>query len=115
MKTVVVLLSKTYFPQHQKAGKPTMFCEKVLNEFYADKQTLPVDFGNHAPNYKKHTCRKNYEYWKEKIDRLKAAGGVLSVREWIGKPYKQPGQNIIIDIPAEDIEVQKLTLWSNRI
>jgi hypothetical protein len=114
MKTLVVLLSKTYFPQHPKAGKPTMFCEKVLNEFYADKRILPVDSGNHAPNYKKHTCRKNFEYWSEKVEKLKAENGVLSVRELIGKPYQKPGQNTIIDIPAKDIEVQKLTLWINK-
>jgi len=115
MKTAVVLLSKTYFPQHLKAGKPTMFCEKVLNEFYADKRVLPVDsIGPHAPYYKIHTCRKNFEYWKDKIEKLKAAGGVLSVREWVGKPYQKPGQNTIIDIPAEDIDVQKLTLWKNK-
>jgi len=115
MKTVVVLLSKTYFPQHPKAGKSTMFCEKVLNEFYADKRILPVDsIGPNAPYYKIHTCRSNYEYWKKKIDKLKADGGVLSVREWIGKPYKKPGQNKIIDIPAKDIEVQKLILWKDK-
>jgi hypothetical protein len=91
----VVLLSKTFFPQHPKAGQPTGFAEKVHKE------------------QKKHTCRSNYEYWKKKIDKLKAEGGVLSVRQWSRNPYRGP-QEIIIDIPAEIIGVQKLTLWINK-
>lgn len=99
---LVVLLSKTFFPQHPKAGQKTDFAEKVRVSVYQ----API-YGNY---YKIHTCRSNYEYWKEKIGKLKAEGGVLSIREWIGKPYKKPGQNTIVDIPAEIIGIQKLVL-----
>lgn len=88
----VVLLSKTFFRQHYRAGEPNNFSQKVLD------------------GSKKHTCRKNYHYWKKKIDRLKEKGGVLSVRQWIGMPYHKPGQETIIDIPAEVVGVQKLEL-----
>jgi hypothetical protein len=105
----VILLSKTFFKGHPKAGQETKFACKVLNELYADRHLIPVDFDNYAPNYKRHTCRINYEYWKKKIDRLKAEGGVLSVREWNEKPYRSP-QEIIVDIPAENIDVQKIRI-----
>jgi len=100
---LVVLLSKTFFPQHPKAGQKTDFAEKVMVSVYQ----API-YGNY---YKLHTCRSNYKYWKEKIDKLKAEGGVLSIREWIGKPFKKPGQDTIIDIPAEIVGIQKLQLY----
>ncbi|MCC8153255.1 MAG: hypothetical protein LIP01_02990 [Tannerellaceae bacterium] len=89
---VVVLLSKTFFPQHPKAGKVTCFEQKVMD------------------GRKKHTCRKNYQYWRDKINKLQESGGVLSVRQWIGQPFKQPGQGTIVDIPADTVGIQKLEL-----
>jgi len=74
---------------HPRAGEETHFSEKVL------------------AGEKIHTCRLNYAYWKNKIDRLKAEGGVLSLRQWSGKPYRSK-QETIIDIPAEIVGVQKL-------
>jgi hypothetical protein len=97
----VVLLSKTFFPQHPMAGYLTYFFEKVT--------------GFQGNAYKKiHTCRSNYDYWKKKIDRLKAKGGVLSVRQWSEAPYRSP-QETIIDIPAEIVGVQKLELRAEKI
>jgi hypothetical protein len=63
-----------------------------------------------------HTCRSNYEYWKAKIDKLKAEGGVLSVRQWSEKPRRSP-QETIIDIPAEIVGIQKLrmVLYDDKI
>lgn len=94
---VVVLLSKTFFPQHFKAGEANNFSQKVLE------------------GKKKHTCRKNYAYWEEIIGRLKEKGGVLSVRQWAGLPYHKPGQETIVDIPAEIVGVQKLELRREKI
>jgi hypothetical protein len=93
---VVVLLSKTFFPQHFRAGEANNFSQKVLE------------------GKKKHTCRKNYAYWEEIIGRLKEKGGVLSVRQWTGLPYHKPGQETIVDIPAEVVGVQKLELKRTR-
>ncbi len=93
---VVVLLSKTFFPQHYRAGEANNFSQKVLD------------------GTKKHTCRKNYAYWKDIIGRLKDKGGVLSVRQWAGMPYHKPGQETIVDIPAELVGVQKLELRRDR-
>lgn len=87
----VVTVSKKFFPQHPRKGEETLFREKII-------------FGS-----KRHTCRSNYEYWKKKIDRLKEVGGVLSVRQWSANPYRSP-QEIVKEIPAESVGVQKLIL-----
>jgi hypothetical protein len=97
---LVLTVSKTFFPKHPKAGQLTYFEEKI------------TAFQGNA--YKKiHTCRSNYGYWAKRISRLKETGGVLSVRQWSGKPYRSP-QEIVIDIPAEQISVQKLTFDKDR-
>jgi hypothetical protein len=102
----VLLLSKTFFPAHPKAGEETHFANKVLAA--TGNQTIcPEVFEE-----KKHTCRRNYEYWKKKIDRLKATGGELSIRQWSGKPYRSK-QEIVATIPAEDVEVQRLSFHHN--
>lgn len=91
----VVTVSKKFFPQHPRKGEETLFREKVLS------------------GSKRHTCRSNYEYWKKKIERLKEVGGVLSVRQWSANPYRSP-QEIVKDIPAELVGIQKLELHRER-
>lgn len=87
----VVTLSKTFFPQHPRKGQETGFKAKV------------------ADGRKVHTCRSNYEYWRAKIEKITATGGVLSVRQWSGKAYRSP-QEVITEIPAGIAGVQKLEL-----
>lgn len=52
-----VMLSKTFFPQHPKAGEPTEFREKVLT------------------GTKRHTCRCNYELFEDPDRDVKEAAG----------------------------------------
>lgn len=88
-----VMLSKTFFDNHYLAGKETDFKSKVLR------------------GEKRHTCRANYDFWKKRVDTLKARQGVLSLRQWSGKPYqKGSNQEKIIDIAASVIDVQRLVL-----
>lgn len=88
-----VMLSKTFFPQHPKAGEPTEFREKVLT------------------GTKRHTCRCNYDYWKIRIETLKKRQGILSLRQWSGKPYQEGStQEPILDIAASLIDVQQLVM-----
>lgn len=91
MITAVVTLSKKFFGTHPKAGEPTDFRDKVLE-------------------YRKiHTCRANYDYWKKKFDRMKEVGGVLSLRQWSGKPYgKGTTMELVRDIPSDVCGVQQL-------
>lgn len=88
---VVVTLTKEFFREHPKAGKPTHFAKSV-------KEGIKI-----------HTCRDNYEYWAKKIEALKAANGTLCIREWSGKPYRSP-QDTIEEIPSERVHVSTLTL-----
>ncbi|KAA6329683.1 hypothetical protein EZS27_021531 [termite gut metagenome] len=91
---VVITLSKTFFTGHSRHCESTMFREKVLE------------------GIKIHTCRQNYEYWKCKIKRLKEVGGVLSIRQWSGKPFYSK-QEIITEVPADVVGIQMLSLWKN--
>jgi hypothetical protein len=94
---MIITVSKTFFPQHPRKGEPTEFRGKVLS------------------GDKRHTCRQNYEYWKRQIDSVKAKGGVLSVKQWIDRPYHQPGQEPVVDIPADVVGVQRLELRRERL
>lgn len=87
------MLSKTFFPPHPKAGEPTEFRVKVLK------------------GTKRHTCRCNYEYWKTRLATLQKRQGVLSLRQWSGKPYQKGSkQELLLDIDASIIDVQRLVM-----
>lgn len=88
---VVVMLTKVFFREHPKGGQDTHFADLVRN------------------GGKIHTCRDNPEYWIKKIERLKADGGTLSIREWEGKPYRSR-QITVVDIPAEKVGVSEITV-----
>ena len=92
-----VMLSKTFFPQHPKAGEPTGFREKVKN------------------GTKRHTCRCNYDYWKDRIAHLQERNGVLSLRQWGGKPYEK-GSHMekVLDAPASMVEIQRLVMHRTK-
>lgn len=87
----VVTLGKHFGPKHPRKGQETDFIAKV------------------ADGRKVHTCRSNYEYWRAKIEKITATGGLLSVRQWSGKAYRSP-QEVITEIPAGIVGVQKLEL-----
>lgn len=88
-KKVVVMLTKVFFSEHPKSGQETHFADLV------------------KAGKKIHTCRDNFNYWAEKIASLKRTGGVLSVRQWSGKPYRSP-QEIVVEIPASKVGVSEL-------
>ncbi len=93
-----VMLSKTFFPQHPKAGQPTGFREKVVN------------------GTKRHTCRCNFDYWKDRIAKLQERKGVLSLRQWSAKPYaKGSHTETILDVPASIVEVQPLIMVRKKL
>ena len=113
---VVITLSKTFFPKHPKAGEKTDFERKVKNgiacmECPASSPEACAEFccAGRSNDLKIHTCRSNYKFWRAKIARLKEVGGVLSIRQWSGKPFWYP-QEIIMEIPAEIVGVQRLLM-----
>lgn len=92
------MLSKTFFPQHPKSGEPTNFAKKVRR------------------GQKRHTCRCNYDYWQDRIARLQQRGGVLSLRQWSGKPYEKGSHTEkVIDVPSAMVEVQRLVMSREKI
>jgi hypothetical protein len=43
---------------------------------------------------KKHTIRRNYEFWKKRIDQINDGKAVLSIRQWKGLPYRSEQKEI---------------------
>lgn len=90
-KTYIITLSKRFLNGHPKAGKPTMFKEKFI------------------AGEKIHTIRGNYPLWEKRIKEVQEGKAILSIREWIGVPYKEK-QVIIKDLTCDDgVGIQKLT------
>lgn len=80
MKTHVLTLAKTFQGKHPRKGELTHFNEGLLS------------------GDKKHTIRSNYDYWAPRIQEVMDGHAKLSIRQWIDKPYKKPGQEIIKEL-----------------
>lgn len=100
MKTYYLTLSQVFPSTHPRAGKPTFFRDK-LHAALTDN----ADYWN-----KLHTIRANYEFWAKRFEKIAAGEAVLSIREWVGKPYgKGSTQREIIRLTREcGIGMQKL-------
>lgn len=83
IKTYVITLSKNYMKGHPKAGQPTNFKEKFLS------------------GEKIHTIRGNFPLWEKRIKEVQEGKAILSIREWIGVPYKEK-QVVIKDLTCDD-------------
>ena len=95
-KTHVLIVSE-YFPSdHFRAGEPTNF---------------PINISAYI---KKHTLRYNYEYWKKRIDEVKAGIAILSIRIWVGKPYGKGSSQLEI-LALDYADIQKIELAPNDI
>lgn len=70
LKTYVLMIAKTFPKGHIREGELTDFHEKIKHRS------------------KKHTIRKNYEYWKNAFREVAFNKAIISVREWSGKPYR---------------------------
>lgn len=96
------------FPStHPRAGKPTFFRDK-LHAALTDN----ADYWN-----KPHTIRANYEFWRKRFEKIYAGEAVLSIREWVGKPYgKGSTQREIVRLTRKDgIGIQKLIFDKSRL
>lgn len=67
-KTYVLTVSKVFMAGHPRASQPTNFRQRIL------------------AGTKIHTIRKG-DYWRKVAEEVNAGRAVLSVREWIGRPY----------------------------
>lgn len=95
MKTYVLMLSKVFPAYHSKAGKPTLFAERLGKE-------------------KLHTIRANYPLWKKRFEEIEQGKACLSIRQWSGQPYKSK-QVEIKRLTADDgVGIQKLSFDKDR-
>lgn len=100
MKTYYLTLSQVFPSTHPRAGEYTFFRDK-----------LHAALTDNADYWKKlHTIRANYEFWHKRFEKISSGEAVLSIREWVGKPYgKGSTQREIARLTREDgIGIQKL-------
>lgn len=90
MKTYVITLSKHFLKGHPKAGQFTNFKEKFL------------------AGEKIHTIRNNYPLWEKRIKEVQEGRAILSIREWIGVPYRDKQIEIKSLSNIDGVGIQKL-------
>ena len=118
MKTYYLTLSQVFPSTHPRAGEPTNFRAAFNNaQMCARCQEHPKGMCMHecvVGYLKKHTIRANYEFWAKRFKKIAAGKAVLSIREWVGKPYgKGSTQREIALLTREDgIGIEKL--WFER-
>ncbi len=89
--TYYLTLSQVFPHNHIKAGEPTGFRENLRKT-------------------KIHTIRANYELWRKRFDKIDEGEAVLSIRQWVGKPYgKGSTQRELCRLSREDgIGIERL-------
>lgn len=105
IKTYVLTLSKFFPSTHIRKGEPTSFRDafnagQVFNRGSAYLYRHP----------KKHTIRSNYPLWLKRITEVQAGKAVLSVRQWTGKPYRSPQEEIAILTNEDGLGIQELKM-----
>lgn len=94
MKTYVLMLSHSFPATHNRRGEPTYFKEK---------------FFHHPGMLKKlHTIRSNYPLWLSRIRDIQRGTAVLSVREWLGAPYRSKQRELARLTAADEVGCQLL-------
>lgn len=70
MKTYVLIVSEKFPKGHNRSGQDTNF---------------PLSIKHYD---KIHTIRANYPLWKKRFEEIDKGLAILSVRVWLGKPYR---------------------------
>ena len=91
MKTFVLTVSEFFPKTHSKAGQPTGF---------------PLAIKHYE---KLHTIRGNYDLWAKRFEKIDKGEAELSVRVWMGVPYKSKQKEIFRYNSSLEIGVEKLT------
>lgn len=96
------MLSKAFPSTHPRKGEPTRFFDKFLAGQALSREGWLVD-------PKLHTIRANFPLWAKRIAEIQRGEAVLSVRQWLGAPYRSK-QITIATLTAEDgVGLQQLT------
>ena len=108
MKTYVITLSRHFLANHKRAGEETHFKEKfLLGQGLTDYDTPSMA--------KIHTIRANYPLWEKRIKEVQDGRAVLSIRQWIGKPYRSKQVEIATLTAKNGVGVQKLEFYNNTL
>nr|DAF03167.1 MAG TPA: hypothetical protein [Caudoviricetes sp.] len=89
-KKIIVLMSRVFSLNSSRAGEKTGFKESIVE------------------GRKIHTIRDNFAIWAKKLDAIKKGDHVLSVRQWLGRPYNSPQVEILRT--KENIGYQPITI-----
>ena len=95
MITYVLTLSHSFPANHARHGEPTYFREKFL--------------GTPGMLRKLHTIRANYTLWAKRFEKIAAGDACLSVREWMGAPYRSKQREIARLTKDDGVGLQQLT------
>lgn len=116
MKTYYLTLSQVFPSTHARAGEPTGFEASFRNAQMCAKcreRSTGMCMQECVIGYlKRHTIRANYEFWAKRFEKIAAGEAVLSIRQWVGKPYgKGSTQREIARLTREDgIGLQEMTV-----
>lgn len=75
-KKIVITVSKQFPKTKRRSGEPTQFREKLTK------------------GEKIHTIRRNYDLWRVNAEKMERGGYYLSIRQWLGKPYRTKQEEI---------------------
>lgn len=109
MKTYVITLSQSFLQGHPKAGQPTYFTEQFLLGQGQTLEALPAEF-KAGLRPKIHTIRGNYTMWAKRIAEVQAGEAVLSVRRWLGVPYRSKQVEIARLAKEDGVGVQRIEM-----
>lgn len=115
MKTYVITLSKVFPTGHKRAGEPTAFKSSFeTGQIYSKcKQRIVAMCAGECLSVlggKIHTIRANYPLWQKRISEVQRGEAVLSVRQWTGKPYRSPQEQIDILTNEDGVGIQELKM-----
>lgn len=99
------MLSKVFPATHPRKGEPTGFVNKVIS---AIKQI-------EGEWWKLHTIRANYPLWAKRIAEVQRGEAVLSIRIWLGAPYRSKQIEIVRLTKDDGVGIQELVFWTGRI
>ena len=119
MKTYVITLSRHFLANHKRAGEETHFKEKFLLGQSCPDCATPQDLSGinisdcnscvRACSFPKlHTIRANYPLWEKRIKEVQEGRAALSIRQWIGKPYRSKQIEIARLTAANGVGIQML-------
>lgn len=111
MTTYVLMVSRVYPCYHPRKGQPTYFrsnidllniwdCRYCVYDTLKDCQKGGARCLKVLLSPKFHTIRESVEEWERRAAKINTGEAVLSLRFWVGKPYRSP--------PGEFIQLTKL-------